>query len=110
MTDLEKIRSLLAEGKKLEDVAHVGPWHIGHVNENDDSCDIDAPNGETVATVHYRQDSGFICDSRTRVSRQRKCIEVLLEGLKAECFCSKDESCRPCDVISQALAALEGGE
>lgn len=54
----------LSELEELCAKATQGPWHIGHINENNDVGDVESPIGEWVC-ASSRNNEAFICAART---------------------------------------------
>lgn len=78
--DLEKL-------KELCEKAPVGPWHIGHLDENLDHADIDAADGEHVAVVFPRSAQALICEARSAVPQliaQLEQTNALYESYREE--------------------------
>ncbi len=57
----------LTKAKELAEKATSGPWHIGHMDEDDSSCEIEGPDGVVVAERVARGDDVFLCFSRAFV-------------------------------------------
>ena len=72
------IHSKLAEIRERLKKATPGVWHIGHVSEVDDSCDIDSQLGLTLMKVIYRQDQAFIANAPTDISYLLTALEQAL--------------------------------
>lgn len=73
MIDLNKLKELAAK-------ASPGPWHIGHVNEHEDSADIDNLE-ECLFVSVLRRDQAFICEARNALPKLIELVEAYEEQL-----------------------------
>lgn len=69
----------LKQVQELCDGATPGEWHIGHVSEASEACDINDKEGNDICSVYNRRDQAFICQSRTIVPRLVQMVKVLRE-------------------------------
>ena len=76
--DLNKLKELAAK-------ASPGPWHIGHVNEHEDSADIDNLE-ECLFVSVLRRDQAFICEARNALPKLIEVIERQQTCLKEYAF------------------------
>lgn len=90
------IHKLLSELSELEAKATSGPWHIGHVNERDESCEIDSTSeGCGICTTYFRNDQAFIATSRNALPKLIEAMRVLVETCefyksKKHIICAED--------------------
>ena len=81
---LEKIRSQLEAGRKLELEATPGPW-LFYPYKGESGLGIIANNPLPIMvarSVIREEDNDFCRDSRTRIAKYRECIELMAEALQ----------------------------
>ncbi len=66
----------LAELKRAIAVATPGPYHIGHVNEQDDTVEVCDPTGRDIARVLDRKSEAFFCISPQTAGRLIQALEI----------------------------------
>lgn len=107
------IEQFLAEGLEIEKKATEGPWVSTIDAYPRVICASDARKEIVDAGDHYAlddaqeyNDTEFIADARTRISKQREVIEVLVESLTEyaeECNCRN----KPVNYAANALRRAE---
>lgn len=99
--------------KERAEKATEGPWHIGHVDEDSGSVEIDSVHGRLIALVEERQNQSFICNSREDVPElcrrlERACTELRLANAviqQTDCY----NTFQRLNKVADELEAIPGG-